>query len=318
MLLYVKDGGSVSSLIKDNPFAKGIRYNGKQLWDYTEQTKIFNQEKISISRFESCPSAAVMISCTFQDDSRGDSDYIIVGEERYQNDTDIFYYASPIGLELLSAAFVSQRYGFGTLDGHSFRVISKRLNERDSNRAPLLVIRDYFEIKKDGGFQKSITRKSYEIDDVLLYSLREGRFETIRTTYDTSSGHFFTDISLFREYVQKYGKPSVIPVFCNERKGDGKDFNPMRFENMKTESILKGYGYSVSERDDLTKDERQAILAEIVDLELLKPAKVADYLSFFIRSHGGPRYDIARSKWESDLSFIQEYRVDKNRFLIVT
>lgn len=90
----------------------------------------------------------------------------------------------------------------------------------------------------------------------------------------------------------------------------------MDFDELNSESVLKCYGYSVSKAEGLSTGERQELLAEIVDLEILTVKKVVTLLDFFIQTHAAPKYIEARFKWESDKKYIQGYNVNPQRFLI--
>ena len=78
-----------------------------------------------------------------------------------------------------------------------------------------------------------------------------------------------------------------------------------------------GYGYSVSKANNLSERERHEILAEIVDLGILKVNQIVNLLDFNCRLHSGEQYYWARRKWEIDKAFIENYKVNPNRFLIV-
>ena len=75
------------------------------------------------------------------------------------------------------------------------------------------------------------------------------------------------------------------------------------------ESILKQYGYSVSQEEGLTSARRQKILALLVDNKVLTRSEIISYLDFFInqRKHQF-KYEKAIDKWESDREFISEYK----------
>ena len=75
------------------------------------------------------------------------------------------------------------------------------------------------------------------------------------------------------------------------------------------ESVLKQYGYSVSQEDGLTSAARRKILALIVDHKVLTKNEVIGYLDFFINQRKNQsRYEKAIDKWEQDREFISDYR----------
>ena len=119
------------------------------------------------------------------------------------------------------------------------------------------------------------------------------------------------DIGLYRSYVEEYGRPNLFPDFDYWASSGARDFN-----GLNSESILKGYGYSVGRAGGLRIGQRQELLAEIVDLEILTVKQVVGLLGFFVRTHTDDKFAQARYEWKADIKFIQEYKVDPKRFLI--
>ena len=76
---------------------------------------------------------------------------------------------------------------------------------------------------------------------------------------------------------------------------------------LREKSILKLFGYSVSEKDNLSPKIRQSILCDIVDLELLTVKHVISLLGFFI-DNPNENYFYARPKWQEDLYFMISYK----------
>ena len=110
--------------------------------------------------------------------------------------------------------------------------------------------------------------------------------------------------------VSFYGNPGITISFYS--KGYCLDWNELN-----AESILRIYGYSVSETEGLTSKTRQEILAELVDLEITTVSFITKMISFFIKSHPDDRFFIARTKWEEDLHYIENYKIRPERFLIL-
>lgn len=164
-------------------------------------------------------------------------------------------------------------------------------------------------LRQGGGNISSLTSGYYELVDLLLYSPFTKRYELLRATYDKRTGDYYTAPWRFRNFVESYGNPGLNLNFYSE----GRVFAD--FSEYNAESILMAYGYSAAE-GVMSEEQRQEILAEIVDLGILSPGRVARFMNFFIRTHPGIRYTSARQKWENDLRFIDNYRVDRNRFLI--
>ena len=316
-ILYVKNGSFIPGLIKDNPRAQGFSYNGKPIFNYsTEQIQSITADKIRKSqknekqrRLAEVRSALVMICVRFDDNSN--REFIIASHRN-----DVYYkkailYVDDIGRELLSAAYARQRNKRGIINKNKFTVTECVYPSSTRRHMPEYIVPTSLLIRQDGGFRSSLENNHMEIINTLLYSPYTNRYEIIHSTLDKFRGFCFVDIKLYREYVKKFGRPDCSPDFSDYSTG-----SEMSFDGMNTESILKGYGYSVNEKDGLRTSVRQELLAEIVDLEILTVSKVVDYLDFFIRSHPSVMYTNARHKWEEDKRFIQEYRVKPNRFLI--
>lgn len=78
------------------------------------------------------------------------------------------------------------------------------------------------------------------------------------------------------------------------------------------ESILHEYGYNVSEQDNLTDDERERILAMLVDMKVVSRESIKYFLNNLIFRFGRQNKDYsgAIEKWERDINFICNYKID--------
>lgn len=75
------------------------------------------------------------------------------------------------------------------------------------------------------------------------------------------------------------------------------------------ESILKQCGYNVSEKDDLTVQQRQKILIALIDNNILSEMDIISYLDFFINQHKSKEnYKQAVNKWKADREYIIDYQ----------
>ncbi len=318
--LYVKGGDSVRELIKDNKFAKGYTLDGEELWDFTNEKRRLKREekrlekkkllfKARLEKLSGIPSSEVMICVRFDDKSY--ADYIIVSNKKDCTANEIIHYSSEEGRELISAAYAGQRKGNGYLDSKKYRVINRIYPHLKRRKISDHIVLTDLNIRPDGGYISSVKNAQMEIIDTLLFSLSTNKYEIIRSTLNKTTGECFVDIGLYRSFVKKYGRSELSPDF-----GYWSSYGTRSFDELNSESILKGYGYSVNKADGLSTSERRELLSEIVDLEILTVKRVVGLLDFFIQTHSNPVYMEARSKWESDKKYIQEYRVDPQRFLI--
>ncbi len=163
-------------------------------------------------------------------------------------------------------------------------------------------------IRKGGGYHQASNHVA-EVVSVLLFSPYTNRLELAKASYDKTLNEYYMDLTKLREFVDHYGNPGLpIRFVCD---------NPDSFHSgLREESILKEYGYSVSQTDGLLPSERRSILTELVDLNITTISNIVKLLCFFIDSHPGDKYYYAREKWEDDKQFISGYKADPNRFVI--
>ena len=155
-----------------------------------------------------------------------------------------------------------------------------------------------------------------EVVDVLLYSLKTEQYELIRASQDISTGVCYTDSRFFRAFIEKYGKPDLMPSFSGNPTKPSSFGSRIEWDDLNTESFLRAYGYSVSQKDGFSSAYRQALLAEVVDLEYLTPEQIVSHLLWCISTHPGYAYSIAEGKWKEDIEFVRNYKVNPERFLL--
>ena len=316
--LYVADKREAERILRDNRNAQEFTLDGLPLWDYTAKRndKIRREQLAQRRRQKStCLSkistGVVLLTVKFSDEARN---YVIVSNRRDQNETEnTLHYTDALALELLTAAFRESRDLSGEYNGKNFRVDDVVYPQSQRSGLPEKLLPMALSIRPGGGlYSKGVSKLSEdeEIVDVLLYSPFTGRYEITRATYIRNDGCCYTDATLYRKFVAKYGRPGIATQI-----GDSSYFG-MDWSNLRTKSALMQYGYGVGQQEDLRETYRQELLAELVDLELLDIPKIMNLLSFFISSHSAPKDYIARMKWEADKDFISAYKVNPQRFLI--
>ena len=224
----------------------------------------------------------------------------------------VTHYSSLLARELLTSVYQSSR--IIKLNAKTYKVVRPYYpsNSRGEKQLfPMELKPSEMRIKAGGGYFSSIKNNLSEIVDVRLFSPFTQRYEMARATLDHTNGECFMDISIFRSFVKEYGNPGLLLSF-DESSSFG-----LSFDEIRAESILHAYGYTVSESDALSETERRELLTEIVDLELLTIPYIVHLLDFFIRTHTHDKYYLARDKWARDRQFIADYRINTKRFLIV-
>ena len=87
------------------------------------------------------------------------------------------------------------------------------------------------------------------------------------------------------------------------KKGKLQDFNAA------SESLLMQNGYNVKANNGLTDIQRQVILQNIMNNNILTPHRISSYLDMFIaQKRNMPQYKEAILKWEKDRSFVLDYK----------
>lgn len=142
------------------------------------------------------------------------------------------------------------------------------------------------------------------IDAVIKVAKRSTEEEleiTIPAGYCCSCRKYYIHSSVY-ERVKKYG--IIMNRVLDENTYRSTNVNGIF--NLKDESILKQYGYCVSQEEGLCDIVRSKILANLVDHDILSKTEILSYLDFFIISH--PTQLCAIDKWEYDKDFIINYK----------
>lgn len=108
-------------------------------------------------------------------------------------------------------------------------------------------------------------------------------------------------------FIRSKGRP-----LCKIVEYDTYRMDPYKYERgmgeLKPESILSEFGYSVSAQKGLSAKRRHKILKNLIDREVLSRQEIISYLEGFIRLR---KYDYkcraAISKWKEDISFVSQY-----------
>ncbi|MCD8026328.1 MAG: hypothetical protein LUF33_05235, partial [Clostridiales bacterium] len=316
---YVYNSKKIKEVLSDNPFADKFTLNGKPLYNITylkklqhkKQLKQKKKQKLSLlksfvsiiasyalkqklSLLNSVESSVVLINIQFDD--KTEKNIIIVNDKNKSNSKNgIYHYLDVEGREILTAAFCESRRRKGCLNENKFDVL-ETVENTSFRKEPNKIYPVYLRLGNKGGFSSSVINKQFEIVHMLLYSPFTNRYEIMKATYDKDKNESFVDAALYRNFVKKYGKPDVeigidTRYDYNWYKNlGGYDYNKHKsWDELNPEPFLKIYGYSVSEKNNMTAIERHDLLAEIVDLEILTPAKIIKHLDFVIITHSSPK-----------------------------
>lgn len=92
--------------------------------------------------------------------------------------------------------------------------------------------------------------------------------------------------------------------------------NTERFGTLNDESVLKLYGYDVSQSSSLSIRQRRDLLDDLIDSGILSKARIISHLEWLIRMHkNGPYHHAACAAWRSDIAYIEQYHNDDGRVI---
>lgn len=141
------------------------------------------------------------------------------------------------------------------------------------------------------------------------YKTMRGREVILNAQYCSRCNKCFINYSQFKIYQEKYGAILGNIRFVEQSKKYKGDFG-----NLALESVLKLYGYTVNQTDNLKDQERHKILANLVEYDILSKNDIIEYLQYFInRSKNQRKLIIAVRKWKRDLVWIQDYNLEKQK-----
>ena len=264
-------------------------------------------EKELPDRIHEIPSVVITIDIANVNLRLKERYYIVTDFTAERPKENILHYSRDKARELLTAALYERREKVGQLDGVNYRVINVEYPQSE-NRIPETLLPKKLVIQSPGGYKSSIVNRNYELVDLLLYAPFTQKYEILVATYAKKENYCFVAQSRFRQFLNDYGKPDV-PIKL------GSAYRAGTFGELRDESLLRSFGYSVAEGGPSTS-QRQEILADVVDLEWMTTQQIANFLEFLIDTHNQPQMDNARIKWKTDKQFIMNYNVNTERFLV--
>lgn len=76
-------------------------------------------------------------------------------------------------------------------------------------------------------------------------------------------------------------------------------------KKLKIESPLKIMGYDVSQKSNLSQEERHSILQKIYDTGIMPKEVIIEYLKWYIDYHSNKQFKFARQKWAEDINYVK-------------
>lgn len=293
----IKPSAQMWKLLKRNQYAKHIETN----FDYH-----FNNYSFAYKTFSEDKACSILLLMKPIDKKHRATDELalIIGnkEQIVRSDVMILDYKNDKTRQVLTDVFRHHKKVI-SYAGVKYRVYYKKTQALHNN----LVI-NKITIQSGGGYYSSLKSSQYQLIDVLMYSPYTQKYEVVHATYDSTESMSYIDISIFRDFVSNYGNPGIELRPYNPNGRYSGEWNE--------ESLLHAYGYTVSQQDNLSDRERCAILAEVIDLELMKPQAIVHFLNGLASIMKGKLYYEAYEKYQRDIQFVKEYKVNPQRFLI--
>lgn len=231
-------------------------------------------------------------------------------EKEVSDDCHILNYLSVEARRILANFYHRELGGYVEFMNQRYRPMEIPLDERRAIRICNELLISEISIKPGGGYRSHLKNRMYEIVDVLFYSPRTKNYEIVHATYDKRSLEYYIDISIYRNFVHEYGNPE-IDLLPESHSSTGWSSDSLR-----DESLLHSYGYNVNQSEGLSDIERQAIIAEVIDLNLMNQKQIVQLLTMHSRRKNV--YPQTTEKWKRDIDFTMNYKANPERFLIFT
>lgn len=182
--------------------------------------------------------------------------------------------------------------------------------DEEINESTMLCCNDILHIYKGNIVCHRSTHKIIQAIAV-LHNKTDNEIE-LNVEYCTECKKFILEYTAFEQYRNRYGV-----LVGNFRMVVNGEFDGEY--DLAEESPLMLSGYNVSQRDGYTSRERYYILARIIHDGIMEKGDVIRYLSYFIRKNGAKRgNELALSKWEEDLAFVQDYDINTQPRAIIS
>lgn len=144
---------------------------------------------------------------------------------------------------------------------------------------------------------------------LIVYAHGTQQYEKMRAIHNQRTDKSFTDISEYRQFAAQYGKPDLEIEFGDTEVNPGSGLT-----NPGIQTALNIYGYKVTQADCLPDTYRQELLGEILDLRILTQEEFSRFFVWLIL-FSGSHYPKAKEKWQQDIEFVKNYRLNPKRFL---
>lgn len=150
--------------------------------------------------------------------------------------------------------------------------------------------------------------KHHNVQSVTAYvaSDRSTVEQPINVAYCPVCQRYYINADQYRSFTHAYGLP-----YIRLRTDAVPDYR-----SWQEESLLHHMGYNVNAAEDLTPDQRHAILEHAIDTGAMSKIDVVSFLEFLIHNaEYNPRFVNAINKWRADVEHIRNYHLQEQRYV---
>ena len=165
-----------------------------------------------------------------------------------------------------------------------------------------MIIHDVF-----GCTNRNHTIQDIEVTVAVLTFKQEIKLARMSAGYCPICKRYFLLKRTYDDFRIRYGEPLCQIYDFAEATTNINGYDSIA-NRLRTESILKRYGYSVAKDVGYSDEQRKKILAILIDNDIITKSEVLSYLNFFIEFHQDPKYNNAVACWEEDYSFVADYK----------
>ena len=138
---------------------------------------------------------------------------------------------------------------------------------------------------------------------VWLDNGKEIKEEEIDAGFCTECNQYFITEPEYEKLCQKGRICCRVITFSEYKK-----LHESGYHNWAETSLLRSYGYSVNAQDNLSDNERERILAFIIENKIMSVDDIINFLEWLVHRNPSENFYLARLKWNKDIEFLRKYK----------
>lgn len=191
-------------------------------------------------------------------------------------------------------SFSSKLSKFSLTDDDYFRILSRIKHQ---NRYDFIV-------KGTTQFCINKNHKVCEIEAKVDIVDRNGNISNV-----SCPAYYCENCNVFYMYLDTYERLKQKGVLLCKIYDMYKFSNNNEYYDLNSESIMHSFGYNVNANENLSTLQRQIVLKNIVDNEIMSKNEIINHLSYlYNRSKNLTNYSQACRRWKEDIDFISDYK----------